>query len=466
AFYNVFLHPLRNFPGPRLWAAFRLPQVLCRLMGKRAFKMLELHEKYGDIVRIGPDQLSIVKSEAWKQIYSYDHGKYTFKKHPRMYSSWEESHNIVDAAGKNHARVRRALLPAFTDKSIKEMEPLIQKNVDHLIEYLSSAQRSKEKPEMCSVYAFTTTDIITDIASLQRPYLLDTLDRSQVIFATWTEYWLLQLVCAFRYWPTADFFFRRLVLTPVLFFLMSGKMSLDSLSKEQSGKERTDLWSLAQKDENGDVNLSPAEIHGNGEILTIAGAETTSTTISALTWYALKAPDKMAKLTAEIRTAFERPEGITLNSVQSLPYLNAGLREALRLHPAVAGNLLRITPKNGATVCGETLPGGIEISMPPYAMGHIPSYWQDVDKFIPERWIDPLNSPYASDRRDASQPFSLGPQSCIGERLAWHQARLILTKMFWHFDFVLCDDKQNWPNQNEMIGWRRNALNVEVHRRP
>lgn len=388
-----------------------MPQILVRVAGKRAFKLLELHKKYGDIVRTGPDQISFIHPNAWKQIYSFDHGKYTFKKHFRQYASFEDSHNILDAPGPaQHPRVRRALLPAFTDRSIKTLEPYFHKNVDRLVQYLSGTQQA----DMKNAYTFTTTDIVTDIASLDRPYLLDTLDSSQVMFATSLEYWIVQVITVLRHFPTAHYFFVRFILTPLILHLQRGKLAQDSYEKLDNDRE--DLWSLAQKNEDGNVRLSLEEIKGNGEILTIAGAETTSTALTALTWHALKTPETVKKLANEIRAAFTSPDDITFESIRDLPYLNACIKEALRIWPPVGGSMLRITPPQGGTICGEYLPGGVEISIPQYASGHLPAYWQDPEAFIPERWIDPKNTRFASDRREASNPFALGPQSCIGER--------------------------------------------------
>lgn len=58
--YNLLLNPLRQYPGPRLWAISRLPWTYYSLRGQFVWKILELHQRYGPIVRIAPDELEVL----------------------------------------------------------------------------------------------------------------------------------------------------------------------------------------------------------------------------------------------------------------------------------------------------------------------------------------------------------------------------------------------------------------------
>ena len=66
ALYNVAFHPLANYPGPKLQAAFYWPDAIRALRGTRAADMRKLHEKYGQVVRIAPDTLSYTNGQVWK----------------------------------------------------------------------------------------------------------------------------------------------------------------------------------------------------------------------------------------------------------------------------------------------------------------------------------------------------------------------------------------------------------------
>src|ERR1700761_6388436 len=62
--YNVFFHPLRSYPGPLLWRATRLPYDYHRFRGTLNFKIREMHNKYGEIVRVSPSDLTFASTQA------------------------------------------------------------------------------------------------------------------------------------------------------------------------------------------------------------------------------------------------------------------------------------------------------------------------------------------------------------------------------------------------------------------
>lgn len=78
--YNLYFHPLRNFPGPRLYAALRLPYTVNILNGNPHFVIADLHEKYGPVVRIAPDELAFAGQDSWRDIYGTYDGKMSLPK--------------------------------------------------------------------------------------------------------------------------------------------------------------------------------------------------------------------------------------------------------------------------------------------------------------------------------------------------------------------------------------------------
>lgn len=66
AVYNVTLHPLAKFPGPKLRGAFYFPQYWDIYTGETEHKAREMHERYGDTIRVSPKTLSYTNSQAWK----------------------------------------------------------------------------------------------------------------------------------------------------------------------------------------------------------------------------------------------------------------------------------------------------------------------------------------------------------------------------------------------------------------
>lgn len=75
--YNVYFHPLRSFPGPKLWAASFVPSTKHALAGRLPFAIKELHDQYGEVVRIRPNTLSYDSAQAWEDIYGHIKGAKT-----------------------------------------------------------------------------------------------------------------------------------------------------------------------------------------------------------------------------------------------------------------------------------------------------------------------------------------------------------------------------------------------------
>ena len=172
-------------------------------------------------------------------------------------------------------------------------------------------------------------------------------------------------------------------------------------------------------------------MHSNASIFMLAGTETTATLLSGVTYHLLLPAnrDKLERLKREIRSAFrDSPSdggegGFTLEGLQRLKYLTACLEEGLRLYPPVPSPLWRVTPEGeGNVICGVQVPGGMRVAVPGYVAYRSERNFRDADEFVPERWLfgdgedAERKGYYEGDRREALQPFSLGPRNCLGKK--------------------------------------------------
>ncbi|KAF2813988.1 cytochrome P450 [Mytilinidion resinicola] len=219
--------------------------------------------------------------------------------------------------------------------------------------------------------------------------------------------------------------------------------------------DQPDIWNLVmrQKERHG---LSLEEMHANASLFMLAGTETTATLLSGLTFHLLKNPDKLAKLTTEIRTTFATEEDITIETLARLKYLHGCLEEGLRMYPPVPVGFPRKVPAEGATVCGDFIPGGTSICMSQWAAYESELNFAAPKAFIPERWLD--DERFAGDEKFVLQPFSYGPRNCLGKNLAYHEMRLILATVLWHFDLKLCPESADWADQKVYTLWDKPPL--------
>ena len=135
AFYNVWLHPLSKFPGPRSAAMSRIPLAWILGTGRVIKWARDLHDKHGEVVRLAPDTHSFTTHTAWKDIYDYRQGHRSFTKVGTL-EPVNGVHSIVSTPNPDHSRMRRLLSHAFSEKALREQEPLLQSYVDTLMQKL------------------------------------------------------------------------------------------------------------------------------------------------------------------------------------------------------------------------------------------------------------------------------------------------------------------------------------------
>lgn len=182
--------------------------------------------------------------------------------------------------------------------------------------------------------------------------------------------------------------------------------------------ERKDFFTymLRHKADNapGGKGMTHSELYDTGNVLVVAGSETSATVLSGTVWLLLRNPHVLAKLNNEIRTAFKHTDDINFISSNSraLPYLNAVIDEAMRCFPAIPGLQPRRTVVD-TVIDGKVVPPGTLVGVSPWAAYHSADNFHDPDAFVPERWLAGSGK---VDVLDAVQPFSVGPRSCLGKR--------------------------------------------------
>lgn len=169
----------------------------------------------------------------------------------------------------------------------------------------------------------------------------------------------------------------------------------------------------------------------------------------------------MARLVQEIRAAHTKPDEITMESTQQLKYLQAVLKEGLRMYPPAPTALPRIIPKGGAIVGDEFIPEGTVVGVHPTALNRSEALFHKPNEFRPERWLGE-DSAYQNDCLTSIEPFSTGPRNCIGKNLALHEMRLILATTLYHFDLHLCEESADWGKQKVYLLWEKIPLWVTL----
>jgi len=164
ATYRLYFSPLAKFPGPKLAAATILPKLWHLTRGELVNWVSSLHREYGPIVRVGPHELSFIHAQAWQDIYSFQPpGKPGNRKDPTFYDFASlEVRSIINTNDQDHARTRRVFSHAFSDKALKEQEPLFVKYINLLGQTMQDKVDADPdaKIDMVKMFNFTTFDIM------------------------------------------------------------------------------------------------------------------------------------------------------------------------------------------------------------------------------------------------------------------------------------------------------------------
>lgn len=168
--YDAFLGPLSRFPGPKLRAVSKLPGIYTTITGRDAFVRGELHEKYGPVVRVNPTELSFNSgNEPWEEIYGFKKQKQKTFRDPQFYAVGVNGcPDVVSADDENHSRQRKILSTGFSDKAIKEYEPLLKSWVQKMIEKMTEQADKAGKVDMLKYLNCATFDIMGGWLYVQR----------------------------------------------------------------------------------------------------------------------------------------------------------------------------------------------------------------------------------------------------------------------------------------------------------
>lgn len=473
--YNFWIHPLSKYPGPFLWRAFRLPFLISFMKGRLPHDIKKLHEQYGDIVRLAPDELSFIDPAAWRDIYPKNFLRpYEYKDQP----PGKTASNFIACTEEEHARFRRILAPAFSERYTAAQEPFVRYYVDKLVSNLNERIENSSSRGITDIDAvewinYVAFDIIGDLVWGSSFGCLDGLTTHPWI-QTVSQFKAATIVVSAKFYPWMYAFLMAITPSSALNEVMEMWRITEQKVRERiaAGSNRPDIIGQLLESEKDPTSesMSREEMEVNAMMLVAAGSESVTTVLTGILNYLLRNPDDLAAVMGEIRTTFSSEEEIAGPRLKQLPILNATLNEGMRLCPTIPDSMRRNVPSGGGVVAGQVLPGGAVVSVPPWATYRARRNFLEPDRFMPARWLSTAKSTTKSDAQDdkaAFNPFSLGPHNCPGQNLAWLELRLILAKLLWTFDVSVppAVDLPVWEEQGIWWFWDKQPTMVRLTRR-
>ncbi|KAK8064537.1 pisatin demethylase (cytochrome P450) [Apiospora phragmitis] len=444
---------LRHIPGP-FWASVSsFWMVRKALTGKLHEHLRDISEKYGPLVRIGPNEVLSTDPDVLRMMSavrsSYTKGDF--------YETGRICHgedNVVSQRNEaEHKALRAKMTSAFggrenegfgfgagIDRQVSLFMTLINDR------YCSTAADYRPL-QFFEKVSFFTLDVIGDI-SFGEPFgylsqdqdlyryheIHDSSLPAMNIMSTMP--WLAKYAQA---WPFSKFMpnehdqigFGRLMgyVTG-----LPGHSSIGVYSLAPSHRK-----SMMQAFINS--GMTRAELIQQVFVQTIAGSMTTATAISMTMLCLITTPVAYMALRREIDDAADLGKlssPISESEAKKLPYLQAVIREGLRMYPPTTGLGSKQVPKGGDIVNGCPLPEGTQIGTNYFGLMRSRELWgYDANVFRPERWLEASEEKYRFMANLVDLEFGFGKYQCLGKSIAMMELNKVFVELLRRFDFTI-----------------------------
>lgn len=432
-------YKLHKIPGPFLAGLSDLWRAFYMSTGRLRGKLLDLHKRHGSFVRYGVTSVSISDPEAISTIYVSRGGFTSAPSYGVLVgiANGKEIYSLISAPESMHAALRKSVAPAFTANAVLDYEKYIDPTISELLEELEK-RWVFDFPDMMTFYSM---DAASRFAFSETLGCLRTASDVGGMIGTVRErftHW--------GHWSSLPLLEKSLYRNPIMLRMprtpsSMAKLAAGKLQKRvqdmNAGKESTKKDDLLQRYiEASAQNPSALDTMGIVGMLmsTISGAaDTTATTTGAIFYYLLKNPYALQKLREELKAA-DTPLIPAFAQTKDLRYLDAVIKESMRLMPIMNLPLERIVPQGGVTIGGAFFPKGSTVGVLPSVIHmHKATFGEDAEVFRPERWTEASRERLKT-MEQMHMGFSRGRRVCLGQNIAVLQLKKVVPALVLKFD--------------------------------
>ncbi|KAK5199624.1 hypothetical protein LTR99_004420 [Exophiala xenobiotica] len=462
--YLLWYHSLSEIPGPTVaklttwWQSYYASQL------KKAEQVQAAHLKYGDIVRIGPNEISFSNPKYLKAIYG--HNVPVLKTEFYLGGKFSVHENIFSMRHREeHAARRKLMARNFAQTTLIEMAPSLLRKAQALCHKLEE-------------YEGRTANVYPWLHRLGLEYIfMLTLGRDPQLTETDTHHHALRNLEVFPQNFALSSIFPFLKVHGVSFPVRSirepfqiqagwNTFCLEIVAQERNMKpDERAPWIARLMDRDDDFlrrRMTDVEIAEEIIGALFAGSGTTTSTLAYLIYEVVANPNVYQSLKKELQEAIpDWPAGTgsppPIDLLQHLPYLNAVISESLRSHPTIPGAMPRRIVSDRLKIGALELPRGIIVGAQNYSLHANEEYFPDPTKFDPERFLGMDQSK----AKEGLNAFSSGPRGCIGRSLAMLEMQIVAALFFRYFD-VKMDPTMKADDMKMRIAFSGNPAGEKV----
>lgn len=219
-------------------------------------------------------------------------------------------------------------------------------------------------------------------------------------------------------------------------------------------KDRRDLLHrfMEFRDNKGQP-ISPEDLEIEAVSPVVAGSDTSATAMRAAILYIFTNFDVYHRLIAEIDEADKSGKLSTTckyNEIKDLPYLNAVIREVLRIYPPIGTPFPRVISTDRMSIGNYFLPKGTEIGISVWCVSRNEEvYGSDAAVFRPERWLESEEKNRYYDKVDTV--FGAGYNTCIGKNIAILEVYKTVVELLRNFEISIVNPEKPWKSRNSLM---------------
>ncbi|PVH89893.1 cytochrome P450 3A6 [Cadophora sp. DSE1049] len=485
--FPAFLSPLSKIPNAH-WSAPISPfwALWIRFKSRENRDLHAAHQKYGPVIRLAPNELSVNDLNGLRTVYGggFEKGEWysIFDNYgvPCMFSSWYSRPHSA----------RKRMMSNIYSKSTIHTSPAVAAQAkviifDRLLPLLTAASvrlRSQNGIEIHEIWNSTTMDFIA-------AYQFGLKNGSDFLTnETFRKHWLslYHTRKTYVFWsqelPRFSSFLRKLNIYLVPRWVDDNNRELEAWTRE-----RCDKTSAYLRDGSAAKDTDPAnepvvfkavlagmekerKTKGDESILSpnflkypeksmasemidhiAAGHETSGIMLTYISWYLSQDIGLQDRLRAELFTLSPnmslsslKPEIPSSKELDNLPLLHAIIMETLRTNAAIPGNQPRMTPSSGCALGEYAVPGGVRIGAQAYSVHRNEEVYSEPETWDYKRWMDDENGYTEEQKKERDRwfwAFSSGGRMCVGSNFAIHEIKLVVAAVYSNFKTQIVNDE-------------------------
>ncbi len=357
------------------------------------------------------------RPETLKQIFTGDPNIFRAGEANKSLSPLLGDHSVLVLDGEAHLRQRKLLLPPFHGERMQHYADLMRDSANRTIDRIATGRRFELLPLMQHL---TLDVILRAVMGLKSGIAFTELAGAltnllELVQSPWGAIWMLPAfqidLGPFTGWAKIKHAMQR----------ADNLLYAHIRKRRAENKDEPDVLSLLiqAKDEQGNP-MSDQEIKDELLTLLVAGHETSATSLCWAFEEILRNQAEHNKIREQTRDTLGKSP-LSAEHLNQLSYVDAALKESLRLHPPTAAVARRLSAP--VELEGYQIPAGYLAVPCMYLTHRLPDIYPDPYQFKPQRFIGKKIDPYEW------LPFGGGSRRCLGMAFAMQEMKIVLAEM-------------------------------------